>query len=180
VVLLGRLRRKSQAEESREEDLSWADLLELLRRNRTRQPGVPPGDVPEDASLEELLAKLPARARQALAIPPEELRWMDAGGVERRASRRRWGNPTEVRIFSALWPGYVHGLVINRSTGGLALLLDREVPADTAVKLRSVEAPGTVPGIKMQVRHCGKAGKNFLIGCEFSEDVPWNVRVWFG
>jgi hypothetical protein len=74
----------------------------------------------------------------------------------------------------------VHGLVINRSTGGLAILLQQEVPAGTSVEVRSVEAPRSVPFIKLEVSHCLKAGGLFLIGCQFCEEVPWHVRVWFG
>jgi hypothetical protein len=30
------------------------------------------------------------------------------------------------------------------------------------------------------VRHSRAAGKLWLTGCEYDEDVPWNVKVWFG
>jgi hypothetical protein len=74
----------------------------------------------------------------------------------------------------------VHGLVINRSTGCLAILLQAEVPAGTSIQVHPVEAPRSVPAVNLEVRHCRKAGRLFLIGCEFCEEVPWNVRVWFG
>jgi hypothetical protein len=37
-----------------------------------------------------------------------------------------------------------------------------------------------VPTVEVEVRHCQKAGKNFLIGCQFRDEVPWKVHVWLG
>jgi hypothetical protein len=176
VTLAGRLRRKTQPAGSKEEDLSWADLLELLRQKKGGQCI----DLPDDASLADLLTMLPAPARRAAETPAQdpEMELLPTG--ERRSGRRRWGNPIEVQISSPLWPGYVCGLVVNRSTGGVAVVLDREIPAGTEIGLRSVEAPYYLPAVEATVRHCRKAGKLFLIGCEFVGEVPWNVRVWFG
>jgi hypothetical protein len=180
VFLVGRLRRKPSAVEgSKEEDLSWEDLLEYLRRNKDRKDGQGP-DLPANATLEQLLAQMPPLPRRAAAGPAEEPMVPVSGGMERRTGRRRWGNPTEVYVSSTLWPGCVHGLVVNRSTGGLAIFLDREAPVEAVIKVRSAEAPASVPPIEAEVRHCRKAGKSFLIGCEFAEEIPWNVRVWFG
>jgi hypothetical protein len=202
--LLGYVRRRlrSRRAGSREEDLSWEDLLEKLRlRRRERQEAGLSAD--EDLSLEELFRELlptvpaeppgePMSAVEDLKSPvlggigrgpadaPGDLQFQAQGGVERRVGRRRWGNPTEVHVILPAWPGGVHGLVINRSTGGLALLLQKEAPEGTSIQVRSVEAPRSVPSIKLEVRHCRKAGGLFLIGCQFCEEVPWNVRVWYG
>jgi hypothetical protein len=111
---------------------------------------------------------------------PEDREFQLVGGTERRAGHRRWGNPTEVHLFSPLWAGHVHGLVVNRSTGGLGIFLDKEVPPGTPLQARAAEAPSYVPAVQAEVRHCRKVGKGFFLGCQFSEDVPWNARVWFG
>lgn len=179
MVLIGRWRRRLRG--SREEDVSWEDLLESLRHRRQKRAnaGLPPDDdVPPDELFKELLGTVPAAAQHALAS--EELQFLEQGGVERRTGRRRWGNPTEIHITSLLWPGQTHGLVINRSTGGLAILLQQEVLMGATIKVHAIEAPRSIPAIKLEVRHCRKAGQLFLIGCQFSEEVPWNVRVWFG
>src|SRR4051812_48534843 len=78
-------RRKRLAEGSREEDLSWEDLLELLRQRPQgpKEPG-PPEDVPADQLLDELVAALPARARRAPGAP-EEPPLPAERGAERRA-----------------------------------------------------------------------------------------------
>jgi len=180
VVLVGRWRRR-RAGGSEEEDLSWADLLALVRRRRREreEAGLPPDDdLPPDEWLRGLLGRLPALEGGAPAAG--EFEFLTRGGVERRRARRHWGNPTEVYLTSPLWADRVHGLVVNRSTGGLAILLDKEAPAGASLGVRSAEAPGSVPTVEVEVRHCRKAGKNFLIGCQFRDEVPWKARVWLG
>src|SRR4051812_27230964 len=66
VYAAGRLRRKPQGG-SKEEDLSWEDLLEVLRHRKQRKGGGQADEMTEDESLEQLLAQLPASARRAAA-----------------------------------------------------------------------------------------------------------------
>jgi hypothetical protein len=184
-LLLGFVRRwlRRRQGESKEEDLSWEDLLESLRqrrRDREKAGLAADEDLPPEELFKDLLTGLPAGAFQAPAGAPDDLQYQTGGGVERRAGRRRWGNPTEIHITSPLWPGRLHGLVINRSTGGLAILLQKEVPAGTTINVYSVEAPRSVPFVGLEVCHCRGVSGLFLIGCQFCEEVPWNVRVWFG
>jgi hypothetical protein len=200
--LLGYVRRLRRLRAgSREVDLSWEDLLEKLRlRRREREKAGPSADedLLSEELFKELLSTLPAGEPNELAAAledlksqalglgrgpadaPEDLRFLTQGGVERRADWRRWGNPTEVHLTLPHCPDAVHGLVINRSTGGLAVLLQQEVSVGTSIQVRPVEAPRSVPFINVEVRHCRKAGRLCLIGCQFCEEVPWNVRFWFG
>jgi hypothetical protein len=46
--------------------------------------------------------------------------------------------------------------------------------------VRAVEAPAYVPPVLAEVRHSLKVGEGASLGCQFSADVPWNIRVWFG
>jgi len=110
---------------------------------------------------------------------PEDREFLDVGGDERRASRRRWGNPTEVRLRSDVWCE-LHGLVVNRSTGGLGIYADRDLPQGSQIDVRATAAPAHIPSVRVEVRHCLKVGKGFILGCKFSEEVPWNARAWFG
>jgi hypothetical protein len=206
--LLGYVRRRLRRRRggSREEDLSWEELLERLRlRRREREKAglsadedllseelfkellaTPPDAgldaAPEEpgAAVEDLKSQTQGGIGRGPATSPEDIRFLTQGGVEKRTGRRRWGNPTEVHVILPPWPGRLHGLVINRSTGGLAILLQQEVAAGAAIQVHSVEAPRSVPFLKLEVRHCRKAGHLFLVGCQFCEEVPWNVRVWFG
>jgi len=184
VALYGRWRRRRRlADGSREEDLPWDVLMELLQvRSRERAAaGLPPDDdLPPEELLKQLLAGLPSSPRRAPGMSPEEQQYQAAGGAEKRTGRRRWGNPTEVHLTSLLGPDRLHGLVINRSTGGLAIFVDREVSAGTWHQVRSTEAPSYVATVEVEVRYCRKVGRNFLLGCQFCGEIPWNVRVWFG
>jgi PilZ domain len=181
AVVYTRLRRRPAVEASREEDLPWDELLGMLeKRNRDRAAAGLPLEQPTEEELKQLVANLPAVPDAAPADLPEDREFLSLGGNNKRTGRRRWGNPTEVHIRSTLWVGRLHGLVVNRSTGGLGIFLDVEIPPGTPLQLRAAEAPGNVPAIEAEVRHCRKVGKGFLFGCQFSDDVPWNARVWFG
>jgi hypothetical protein len=180
AILYGRWRRRRRlAFASVEEDLPWDDLLEMLQARSRQQPapGLPRDDeVPPDKLLKQLLAELPYRRRPANS--PEN--FVSRGGVEQRASPRRWGNPTEVHLTWTGGPARLHGLVVNRSTGGLAIFVDEQVLENTVVEVRPTAAPYYVPTITIEVRHCLKVSRNFLLGCRFCSEVPWNVRVWLG
>jgi len=174
-------RRRRLSDASWEEDLDWPALLRMLeKRNRERvAAGLPPQRV-TDEELAKILASMPVVPNPRPLELPEDREFQLVGGNERRSGRRRWGNPTEVHLFSDLWGDHLHGLVVNRSTGGLAIFADKEVPPGTALQVRAAEAPSYVPAVKAEVRHCRKAGNGFLLGCQFTEGVPWNARVWFG
>jgi hypothetical protein len=174
-------RRRRLGDAAWEEDLDWQALLSLLeKRNRERAAAGLPPDRVTDEELAQLVASMPAVPDANPVELPEDREFRLVGGNERRAGRRRWGNPIEVHLFSSLWTDHLHGLVVNRSTGGLAIFADKEVPADTPLQVRPAEAPSYVPAVKTEVRHCLKAGRAFVLGCQFIEEVPWNARVWFG
>ena len=162
--------RRRPARASREEDLPYQYLLGLLEEhNRNRaKVGLPP-EQPTNEVLDQLMAKLPDLPDPTWELP-EDREFLALGGSERRTGRRRWGNPTEVHLHSSPWYFPRHGLVVNRSTGGLGLYTDKEVAPGTSLEVRPVEAPAEVPAIRVEVRHCRPCGKGFIIGCQFTED----------
>jgi hypothetical protein len=166
---------------SPDDDVPIAELLRMLEDyNRNRATfGLPPEQL-----TEEVKGKLLA-GRSALpdALPvelAEDQLFLALGGDDRRASQRRWGNPTEVHLRSDLWYDRLHGLVVNRSAGGLGIYADMEIPPGTYLEVRVVEAPANVPKVRVEVRHCRRVGNGYFIGCQFSEDVPWEARAWLG
>ena len=192
-------RRRAQVRPFPKSDLPWEDLLELLK-TRYGAGGKSPEN--EELSSDELLATLLAdqpkwagapgdtefvpghpenkaapRPLEVTAVPP------DAGwqaGDNRRATRRRDANPVEVMLISSFHENPVHGLVINRSTGGLAILTDVPFEPDTVVGVRAVDAPSGVGFIDLCVRHSREASKLWLIGCQYKDEIPWKAKVWFG
>jgi hypothetical protein len=184
-LVLSRIKRRRRLLAFASGDLPWEELLELLRARQYElaASGSPPReDMPPDQLLALLLSRLPAkrRRRRRPEVEPEERQHLQSGGAERRSSRRRWGNPTEVSLTSPLWTGGLHGLVINRSAGGLAIFVDEDVMQGTTLTVRPLEAPHYVPSVAFEVKYCRKFRRNFLIGCQSSTEIPWNVLVWFG
>jgi hypothetical protein len=166
---------------SREEDLPWDNLLTLLeKRNHDREAAGLPLQETSEAELDELLGQLPGGFEARPVELPEDREFKTAAGSDRRTGRRRWGNPTEVHIVSTLSEERLHGIVVNRSTGGLGIFADAEVPAGTLVTIRPVEAPPFVKSVFAEIRHCQPVGKGFVLGCKLRTEIPWKIRVWFG
>jgi hypothetical protein len=166
---------------SREEDLQWDKLLEMLQhRNRDRAAtGLPPEPMTEEV-LDELMARLPSLPDAKPVELPEDREFRVHGGIEKRESRRRWGNPTGVYLYVPPSADGVFGLVVNRSTGGIGIYSDQEFAPQTLLRVRAADGPSDIAAVRVEVRYCRKIGKGFLIGGQFRQDVPWNVRVWFG
>ena len=180
--LAPRFRRLSRS--STEDDLPWEDLLELLRarENEVAESGDSSDkDLPPDQLLALLLSRLPANhERRTQVVPPEEAEYFKNGQAEKRTGRRRWGNPVDVRLASPSLQQPLHGIVLNRSTGGLGIFVDRAMELGTVFEVRAAEAPSYVPSAEVVVRFCRKVRRQYFLGCQFQSEVPWNIRVWFG
>jgi hypothetical protein len=168
---LGRRRLAAAAGAMREEDLPWHDLLSLLKARYSGGKSPATEDLSSDELMDLLLKDLPAST-------PADAFWEPAGG--RRRNRRRWANPIEVTMISPFHDQPIHGLVINRSTGGMAILTDVSVTEGTVLAVRAVEAPKGISYVDVNVRHSRQASKLWIIGCQYNDEVPWNVKVWFG
>ena len=142
------------------------DVL-LLRWRRLPDPAKPAGPAEPVVPL----------APVYLPTPDEDLFYLKKRR-ERRRWIRRWGNPVVVRIVSSLHPEPLAGTVVNRSTGGVALLVDDAHDAGALLKVRAVLAPKDVPWLDIEVKNCRKAGRNWVIGCQYPETPPWNAVVW--
>src|SRR5262245_54070237 len=68
----------------------------------------------------------PRPAEEPPETPPEDV-YMDGGRLERRAAPRRRGNSVEVFLAEAPDREKVHGWVVNRSVGGLCLVVEKPV-----------------------------------------------------
>lgn len=102
-------------------------------------------------------------------------------GEERRRYPRRGGNPTPILINNQRgkdepWPG----MVVDRSEGGLCLLVDREVTDGSVLKVRVKMAPQHVPWIMVETRYCRPVGERYQVGCQFVEAPPLNLLLFFG
>jgi hypothetical protein len=100
-------------------------------------------------------------------------------GEERRRSPRRGGNPTAVQVkYRRVEP--FEALVVDRSAGGLSLLMDRELEAGLILSIRVVQAPPQVPWVDVKTVHSRPVGERFQIGCQFVAPPPMSVLLFFG
>jgi len=155
---------------SRRSRVSMLDLL-LLRRSGWRPPLPPEEGVPD--------AVVTSEAIRYLKTPMEDLAYLNRG-AERRTGARKWGNPVEVQVQKPDCAIPLRGVVINRSAGGLAILVDDAYPPAMELMVRAIQAPTGVGWITVQVKNCRAAGKNWVIGCSYPETPSWNAVVWLG
>jgi hypothetical protein len=71
-------------------------------------------------------------------------------------------------------------LVLNRTSGGLRLAVERAVPVGTTLRLRACNAPPKTPWAEVLVVWCEEMGEYSELGCQFRGQIPWNVLLMFG
>jgi hypothetical protein len=76
--------------------------------------------------------------------------------------------------------GVNDGFVVDRSTGGLRILMQAVIAPGTTLQVKAVNAPDTIGFVTVIVRSCRKNGDHFEVGCEFEKTPPWNVLLLFG
>ncbi len=104
------------------------------------------------------------------------------GASERRQSPRRGGQSIKVSIQLANDTHTVfEGYVMDRSMGGLRLLVDRTLSQGQMLNVRSTDAPETVTSVQVQVRRISQLpDKSYELGCQFTRTPPWAVLLTFG
>jgi hypothetical protein len=117
--------------------------------------------------------------------PPDEkaLNWSppEQSYADRRGSVRREGGPVRVVLSSPIFRnGVGDGFVVDRSTGGLRIVMQTAIAPGRTLQVRAVNAPDTVGFVTVIVRSCRKNGDHFEVGCEFEKTPPWNVLLLFG
>ncbi len=107
--------------------------------------------------------------------PPEQ------SYADRRGTVRRDGAPVRVLLSSTTFRNGVNdGYVVDRSTGGLRILIQTALAPGSTLQVKAVNAPDTVGFVTLLVRSCRKTGDHFELGCEFEKTPPWNVLLLFG
>jgi hypothetical protein len=136
-----------------------------------------------DRATEEEEINLNPRPEPGDEPPDQEEDVALHGGVmDRRRALRRGGNPVIVLISDAEGKAEpAQGWVLDRSTGGLCLGIDGEIPAGAIISVRAANAPPTIPWVQLEVRNCRAVGKGeYELGCKFLKTPPWNVLLLFG
>jgi len=117
--------------------------------------------------------------------PPEDRDPFTAGSTtEQRKAFRRKGNPVEI-LFTPEEAGANpdRGYVLDRSIGGLRLMVTRAVPPGTTLSVRPANVSPMIPWIQIEIRNCTpsttQAGE-YDIGCRFVKAPPYPVLLLFG
>jgi hypothetical protein len=138
-------------------------FLFLGRRRRFRGPVV--------------LPSAPAGSADWEALPPL------ARHDERRRSIRRGGLPTPILVVDSKGgkrARATEAYVLDRSSGGLRLALERSFPAGAALLAKPGNAPEGFEWVKLVVRNCREVGDYFELGCQFETDLELSRLLMFG
>jgi hypothetical protein len=100
---------------------------------------------------------------------------------DKRRSLRRHGHLVTVLISDARKPKKpLRGLVLDRSRGGLYLSVPRRIDEGSELTVCTPDFPDHVAPVRLLVRHCKQKGREWRIGCQFVDELPWSVLLLFG
>jgi hypothetical protein len=100
--------------------------------------------------------------------------------ADRRAAVRRSGNVVEVSLWDGSNTPQIRGLIQDRSTGGLRLLVDEPIEPGAVLKVRPRLAPITTPWTTVIIRDCQFDGGMWELRVQFQQTPPYNVLLLFG
>jgi len=113
-----------------------------------------------------------------VAPPPTEA--VDPGRDKRRNPRRPGRS---VEVYVAI-PGSTSdpckGVVLDRSVGGLGLLVGDEYPVESRISVLPASASKMTPWVEMQIKSCRRSGEDWEIGVQFLQTPPYATMVLFG
>lgn len=102
---------------------------------------------------------------------------------ERRRSIRRGGLPTPILVVDAKGGKRAKptdAYVLDRSSGGLRLALEKAFPAGSSLLAKPGNAPEGFEWVKLVVRNCREVGDYFELGCQFETDLELSRLLMFG
>ncbi|HEY1376290.1 MAG TPA: PilZ domain-containing protein [Gemmataceae bacterium] len=131
------------------------------------------------------LARRPADAAAPAVAAAAEVREVAVGGDlllpdpdTRRRPYRRVANPTLVRITDPAG-AVVRGCVLNSSTVGLHLRVERPIPKGAVVRVQACHAPNGASAAEATVRLCRPMDVLYEVGCQFTAPPRPSVLVLF-
>ena len=100
---------------------------------------------------------------------------------DRRAAPRRQGGTTvELEVSLGNEQPTVRAWVLNRSIGGLGLLMDTPLELGQVIKVRARNSQGIKNWVELTVRNCRRSGIQYEIGGQFHHIPDWNQMLQFG
>ena len=105
---------------------------------------------------------------------------------ERRRAVRRTGLPTPIHIIDSTekkrWGkrGPTEGYILDRSSGGLRLALQKAPAVGSSFLARPSNAPDNFPWVTVTVKSCREVGDYFEVGCQFESEMELGRLLMFG
>jgi len=132
----------------------------------------------------------PARFRSPV-VPPHtpassadwETSSASARADERRRAIRRGGLPTPILIVdpkASRRAKAMEAYVLDRSTGGLRLALEKPVNVGGTLLAKPGNAPDGFEWVKVLIRNCREVGDYYEVGCQFETELELNRLLMFG
>jgi PilZ domain len=140
--------------------LSEDDLKALLESARKF---VPPAAAPVE----------PVTKETAVVDP-----FLAGSAGERRGSVRRKRSSVTVFVSRSEGAREIEGAVVERSLSGLGIMVPAPFTRGSVLRVRLQHA--NVPPFQVQVRNCRQQGKQWILGCHFTQTPPANVMLFLG
>jgi hypothetical protein len=99
---------------------------------------------------------------------------------DRRSAPRRKGNRIEVFLTDDSKRTPVLGWVLDRSMGGLCLIVEKPLTEGSLLNVRPRQAPQTAPWTAIEIRSCRADDGQWEVGCRFIKPPQWNDLLLFG
>jgi hypothetical protein len=106
-------------------------------------------------------------------LPQDKLR-------DRRGSLRRGGGTALLVRFATAKAEETHqpGWLLNRSEGGLGLLLKEEVAIGAVLHVRAQNTPDNISWIQVVVNNKRWDGDRWELGCRYLRTPPWSALMF--
>jgi serine/threonine protein kinase len=102
-------------------------------------------------------------------------------GEERRASPRRRGNLVSVLVADSLAQQEpIRGWVLDRSAGGLGLLVGEALEIGTLMRVRAERSDVAAQWVPVRIIHCRPERIRWRVGCQFVQKLGCEVLSTFG
>jgi hypothetical protein len=111
---------------------------------------------------------------------PNDRHFLQGITRDRRAAPRRRGNVVEVELTDDANTPPIRGWVVDRSIGGLCLLLDQPVEPGMLLRVRPRNAAAGVPWTEVTLCSCRPDAGQYEVGCQFHRTPNWSLLLMFG
>jgi len=100
---------------------------------------------------------------------------------DKRRNPRRPGRSVEVFVtLAGSTQKPCKGVVLNRSIGGLGILVGDEYPVGAIVGVLPASASHLEPWVESEVKTCRKLGDDWEVGLQFIQIPPYSTMIQFG